>query len=94
MPENSLKVVSYEKLIGDPEAVLNELFEWLGVDSDCAACRRPNATAAAFTSAGAIALRAPAFHLSGLEGWARYEPFLEAEVFPHLGLETEAEEEG
>ena len=74
----------YEDLIADPAVALADVFRWLNVSTDCPECLKPNETEALMTSPGRIEVRAPAFHANGLAGWEAYEPFLEAEVWPHL----------
>ena len=82
MPDR-VKLVEYEKLISNPQKVLNDVVAWLGLEA-CEPCLQPNETEVALTSYGAVEARAPPFHTQSLAAWKRYEKQLKRDVFPHL----------
>ena len=82
MPDR-VKLVEYEKLISNPQKVLNDVVAWLGLET-CELCLTPNETEVALTSYGAVEARAPPFHTQSLAAWKRYEKQLKRDVFPHL----------
>ena len=57
---------------------------WEDGDPACEPCLRPNETDAPFVTPAALELRAPAFHTKSLLAWKQYEPWLAADLFPHL----------
>merc|ERR1711937_436272 len=52
MPDR-VKLVEYEKLISNPQKVLNDVVAWLGLEA-CELCLTPNETEVALTSYGGV----------------------------------------